>query len=371
VTKVITVEHVATWLQQFAPVGLAESWDHVGLLLGDPATRLERVMTCLTVTEATAQEAVTERVGLVVSHHPILFRDARQIRADLPGTAAVWALARAGISVYSPHTALDNTAGGINDLLCRRFGLVDCVPLRPLPGPNSFKVVVFTPESDRDSVLEAAFAAGAGRIGRYSECSFATPGEGTFFGSEESQPAVGQKGRRETVVELRLEVVCPAERLASVLSAIRGRHSYEEPAIDVYPLHTPPEDRGAGRIGRYLEPRPLSEFAAIVAANLGHVRVQQVGDPGRKVQKVAVVCGAGDDFIGDAAAADADVLVTGEARFHRVLEAEALGIGLILAGHYATERPGVEELARRIAGTFPDLQVWPSQFERDPLRASH
>ena len=83
---------------------------------------------------------------------------------------------------------------------------------------------------------------------------------------------------------------------------------------------------------------------------------------------MAVACGAGDDFLGDAARAGADVLLTGEARFHRALEAESLGIALVLAGHYGTERPGVEDLAQRIALAFPDLTVWPSQREHDPLK---
>ena len=83
---------------------------------------------------------------------------------------------------------------------------------------------------------------------------------------------------------------------------------------------------------------------------------------------MALCCGAGDDFLPDASKVKADVLLTGEARFHRALEADALGIGLIVAGHHATERPGVEDLAERIAGAFPDLTVWPSRAEVDPLR---
>jgi hypothetical protein len=216
----------------------------------------------------------------------------------------------------------------------------------------------------------AAFEAGAGRIGAYTECSFAIPGQGTFFGSDETNPSVGQKGQRELVDELRLEVVCPATALAPVLEAIRLRHSYEEPAIDVYPLSDPPSPRGpgSGRLGRSLEPRKLGEFAVFTSRALGHVPVQLVGDPKRTVERVAIACGAGDDFLADAARAGADVLVTGEARFHRALEAESLGIGLVLAGHYGTERPGVEELAEQIARAFSDLTVWPSQQERDPLQ---
>ena len=375
-----TVADVTAWLEQFAPSRLAEPWDNVGLLWGDPSAPVERVMTCLTVTSASAAEAIREQAALIVSHHPVLFREVKKIRADSPETGTLWKLARAGIAIASPHTAFDNTHGGINDILCRRLGLVDVAPLRafstspngPPSAPRSFKVVVFTPEAEREAVSSAAFAAGAGRIGAYEECSFAIPGEGTFFGTDLSNPTVGERGRRESVRELRLEFVCPARTLAAVLASIRAHHSYEEPAIDVYPLDesnvdgTPPT--GAGRIGNYGEARGLEEFALLAGRVLGRVLVAIAGKPNRPVQRVAVACGAGDDFLKDAARAGADVLLTGEARFHRALEAEVLGIGLLTAGHYATERPGVEELAKKIARAFPGVTVWPSRDERDPIR---
>ena len=362
-----TVADVARWLEGFAPSRLAESWDNVGLLWGDPHAPLERVMTCLTVTDESASEAVREGAGLIVSHHPILFRETKRIRSDLPGTAPLWKLARAGVAVASPHTAFDGAEDGINAGLCRRLGLAEAVPIRPAAGPAGFKVVVFTPEADREAVLAAAFEAGAGRIGDYAECSFATPGTGTFFGGESTDPSVGAKGRRESVAELRIEMVCPADRLASVLAAIRSRHSYEEPAIDVYPVQAAPSPVGAGRIGRLEAPRTLGEFARSASAALGGVPLQVAGDLGMAVERVAVSCGAGDDFLGDAVRLGAQVLLTGEARFHRALEARALGVGLIVAGHHATERPGVEDLADRIARAFPELVVWPSRDETDPL----
>jgi hypothetical protein len=226
---------------------------------------------------------------------------------------------------------------------------------------------VFTPQADREAVLAAAFAAGAGRIGAYTECSFTIPGEGTFFGGEGTHPTVGQAGRREVVAELRLEVVCPTDRLAPVLAAIRGAHSYEEPAMDVYPLQGSPQGPGVGRVGRMPNTTTLRALASDIARILDAPGLQVAGDPDRSVARLAIVCGAGDDFLHDAARAGADALLTGEARFHRALEAEAIGIGLIVAGHHATERPGVEDLAGRIAAAFPDLAVWPSRRESDPL----
>lgn len=364
------VADVARWLDDFAPSRLAESWDNVGLLWGDPDAPADRVMTCLTVTAETALEAVRERAGLIVSHHPVLFRETKRIRPDLPGTAPLWTLGRAGVAIASPHTAFDSAADGINEGLCRRLGLLETKSLRPIAAASSFKVVAFTPESDREAVLAGAFGAGAGRIGDYSECSFTIPGRGTFLGGETTNPAVGRSGRRETVDELRLEVVCPGDRLAAVLAAIRAAHSYEEPAVDVFPLH-PASTIGSGRIGRLAEPRTLAEFARSVARSLGRSAIQAVGDPNARVEQVAVACGAGDDFLGDAVRLGAHALLTGEARFHRALEARASGVGLLVAGHYATERPGVEDLADRIARGFPDLIVWPSRDECDPLSFIH
>ena len=126
-----TVAHVTAWLEQFAPAHLAEPWDNVGLLWGDPSAPAPRVMTCLTVTPTTATEAIEEQAALIVSHHPVLFREVKKIRADMPDTGFLWHLARAGVAIVSPHTAFDNTHQGINDLLARRLGLVDVAALRP------------------------------------------------------------------------------------------------------------------------------------------------------------------------------------------------------------------------------------------------
>ena len=191
-----SVAEVAHWLEEFAPKRLAEDWDNVGLLWGDPDAQVSRVVTCLTVTSRTALEAIHERAELIVSHHPILFKATRRVRADRPETAPLWDLARAGASILSPHTAFDNTVGGINDGLATRLGLVNVGPLRPSAGPAGCTVVVFTPEADHEAVLAAAFGAGAGGRGGYNECSFAIPGDGTCFGTEANHHRPGWSASR-------------------------------------------------------------------------------------------------------------------------------------------------------------------------------
>jgi dinuclear metal center YbgI/SA1388 family protein len=365
----ITIAQLAAWIELFAPKSLAESWDNVGLLWGDPSSSTNKIMTCLTVTSKVAEEAIAKQVGAIVSHHPVLFRAVKSIRADQHETRDLWSLARANIAILSPHTAFDNTFGGINDLIAKRLGLTDVRALKDGPPSRRFKIVTFIPKEHRTQVLEAAFAAGAGQIGDYNECSFTTKGSGTFFGNESSHPSVGEAGRRETVQEYRVEMVCPAESLNHVFQAIRATHPYEEPATDVYPLQDGPSTGpGVGRVGNLGVPQTLRSLCHRVGRELQSTSLQFVGSGECLIKRLAIVCGAGDDFLKDALKAGADALLTGEARFHRGLEAEALGIGLIVAGHHATERPGVEELARRIGIEFPSVQAWPSEAETDPFQ---
>ena len=163
--------------------------------------------------------------------------------------------------------------------------------------------------------------------------------------------------------EWRLEVICSENRLHAVIAAMRQAHSYEEPAYDVYPLQ--PATFGEGRLGRLSSTLALGQLAQ--RAKLTTKQVQIVGDSARPVERVALACGAGGEFLMDAVRAKADVLVTGEARFHDCLAAQAHGISLVLPGHYTTERFGVEELAQRLQQQFPKLQVWPSKSETDPV----
>ena len=367
-----TVAELVQWLEDFAPSRLAEPWDNVGLLWGDPAASVGRLMTCLTVTRITAAEAVAEQADLIVSHHPVLFREVKRIRADLPVTAPLWILARAGIAVASPHTAFDSTAGGINDGLCRRLGLVDVAPLRPLACAclvQDRRLHTRSPIARPCSPGPSKPAPGGSAPTRNARSP--SPGRGPSLAPRRPIPrSAGKVGARPSKSSgwrssARQRGWLPCSRRSG------RRHSYEEPAIDVYPLHNPVSSSGSGRIGHFGEARSLQEFALFVSRALGHIPVQMVGDPRKPIRRVAVACGAGDDFLGDAMQAGADVLLTGEARFHRALEAESLDIGLVLAGHHATERPGVEELAERIARAFPDLTVWPSLQERDPLQFVH
>lgn len=365
----VPLREVLGHLGRIAPLHLAAEWDNVGLLLGDAEGSIERVLTCLTLTPESAAEAVAEKADLVVAHHPVFFRPVQRLTTNTTEGRMLLDLARSGVAVYSAHTAYDDAPGGINDQLAAGLGLVEVRPLRPRPGPGQCKIVVFVPEADLGRVSDALFAAGAGIIGEYRECSYRLDGTGTFFGSEASNPTLGKKGRREEVREWRLEVLCPEERAEAAVRAMRAAHSYEEPAFDVYPLRSAGNGGGSGRVGKLPKPCRVDEFARRVKELLGAGAVQIVGGAEREIGTVAVACGAAGSFLNDAVRSGADAFLTGEARFHEALEARARNTALVLAGHHATERPAMEALARNLQEAFPDLRVWASRTERDPLEA--
>jgi len=364
----LTIADVVRHLESIAPLRRAAEWDNVGLLLGSSTAKVERILTCLTVTPEVAAEAVQWRANLIVSHHPILFRPVKQLTDATSEGRLLLELIRADVAVFSAHTAFDDCAGGINDQLAQKLDLSDVRPLRPWSSEPKCKLVVFVPDQDLVRVSDAIFAAGAGIIGQYSQCSFRLTGTGTFFGSDAANPTVGEKGRREEVSEWRLEAVCPQSLAANVVAAMRKAHSYEEPAYDLYPLAAEASSLGNGRMGRLKEPATLQSLAGKVRAALACGPVQLIGEAGRTVHQVAVACGAAASFLDDAIRSKADVFFTGEARFHDYLRAQASGIAMILPGHYATERLGVEQLAIQLARQWPGVEARASQRDADPVR---
>src|SRR6185295_14786586 len=128
---VTTVADLCSFLDVFAPPNLAADWDNVGLLVGDRAQPVERVMTCLTITPAAAAEAIRERVDLIVTHHPLPFKPLERLTADEPTGRLLLDLIRTGIAIHSPHTAFDSAAAGINQQLAEGLELHDIQPLEP------------------------------------------------------------------------------------------------------------------------------------------------------------------------------------------------------------------------------------------------
>ncbi len=326
-------------MDKLAPRSLAESWDNVGLLVGSPTQTINKILITLDVTKAVVDQAVKDDVDLIITHHPVIFKSISAIRTDLPQGQILASLLKANIGVYATHTNLDIASGGVNDVLAAALHLCDVEPLAISSIEKLCKLVVFVPETHVKILGEAIMAAGAGHIGNYSHCSFTTGGIGTFLPLEGSNPFIGNAGTLESVKESRLETIMPENISKSVIKAMLKVHPYEEVAYDIYQLMNSGERLGLGRVGKLVTPMLLADFASQVKTALGIHSVNVVGACDTLVKKVAVCGGAGASLLHKAAFAGADVLVTGDVKYHEGQDAVAIGMAMIDAGHFATEQP--------------------------------
>ena len=344
-----------------APWAKAAEWDPVGLQLGDPAARAERVGVCHEVTPAVVAAVEREPLDLLVSYHPLLFRATTRLVAGATPEGRALRLLRAGAALAVVHTNFDAAPGGCADALASELGLEEMRAFGAVEGTRTLKIATFLPAASADSVLEAVVAAGAATIGNYTHCSYRSEGLGTFFAAEGTRPVVGERAALNREPEVRLEFVAPAAREDAVLHALVAAHPYEEPAYDVY------DRRGElgqiGRIGVAPSGLDLEGLAARVRERLGGAALRVAGDPGRPIERAAVVPGSGSGWIAAAADLGADALVTGDVPHHRARAALERGLAIVDPGHAATERPGVRRLRDRVAELAPHCA---SLLEHDP-----
>lgn len=370
----VRVRDVAAWVESLAPAKLAEEWDNVGLQVGSPDAPVDRVVTALTVTPDVIEQAVEVDAQLIIAHHPLIFRPRKSVRRDDRVGTLLYDLIRRDIALLVAHTNLDAARGGVNDGLARRIGLRGCAPL--VPGAKRsrerLKLVTFVPAASLDVVRTAMGDAGAGVIGLYSHCTFSAPGEGTFLPLEGARPHIGSVGVPERVEEYRVEAVVDPGDAARVIAALKEAHPYEEVPLDLYPLVAEEElGVGIGRIGELASPMSAEEFIAHLknVLDIAHLRV--AGACRGEVRRVAVVGGAGGRFVEEAHAAGADALVTGDVDFHDADEARHLGLLVVDAGHFGTEKHVPYDLARYVEEQAAKAG-WPLSVrvaqEADPLR---
>lgn len=357
-----------TVLEEIAPTGSAEPWDNVGLLVGDSAKAVTKAILTIDYTPDVADEAEAEGCDLVIAYHPPIFEAVKRVTAT-GGTSTVFDAIRRGVSLYSPHTALDVADGGTNDMLADAIGIDPASrgPLRLVQAKaQQYKLVTFVPPKDLQRVSEALFNAGAGRIGNYTRCSFRSPGTGTFFGEEGTNPTVGQSGQLEQAEEVKLETVLPIARLNEALAALRASHPYEEPAFDLVQLAAPPEKRGQGRIGT-IAPTPRAAVIERIKRELGLAHVLVAGPAEGAVTTAACCAGACGDLLNDAIAQKADLYLTGEMRHHDALKAARAGLTVVCTLHSNSERAVLKRLKARLADRAPDLATVLSRQDGDPF----
>ena len=359
-------------INKIAPPDLAETWDNAGLQLGDPSAEVHRMMVALDATPAVIQSAIDSSCQLLITHHPLIFKAQKSISTATPQGRLIHAAIRNGLSVISMHTNYDIATAGLNDVLAAHLGLTSCVPLQITAEQELAKLVVFVPKDHLDALRTVLFPFAA-ILGAYRDCSFTAPGEGTFTPQEGAVPYIGNVGGHEQVAEQRLELLIDRVNLPRAIKALLDAHPYEEPAFDIYRLLNNGNKLGLGRIGKLERPLSLADFAAQVERDLCVSGLRYVGNPDAVVSRVALCSGSGASLIQCAARAGADVLVTGDVKYHDARNAEDLGLTLIDAGHFSTEIIMVtavqQQMQQKLSDAgFKECAVTTCKIETDPFK---
>lgn len=340
-----------------APFAWAEEWDNVGLQIGNAESSVDAILVTLNVDFASINEARKRGANLIVAHHPVIFRPLRRLQYDRPIGKVIRELVSHRMNVIVAHTNLDFAPQGVNYQLGQLLGLQGMQVLDVRGRDEYYKLVVFVPRGYEDVVREAMGKVGAGWIGNYSFCTFQSAGTGTFMPLEGSNPFQGEIGQLEKADELRLETIVPKRKSQTVVEAMLKAHPYEEVAYDLYPLANEGMPWGLGMIGNLPEPISLSDLVDQVKERYLVPTVRVVGDLDLRVKRVAVCGGSGGTVVDSAVAKGADVLITGDIKYHEALDADAQGLAVIDAGHQATEEPVVPAVADYLRRYFRDINM--------------
>jgi dinuclear metal center YbgI/SA1388 family protein len=333
----VEITRIVRWMEQLAPRVLAEEWDNVGLQVGRHDAAVSRTITCLSLSDAVLKQAVAAQAQVIVAHHPLIFQPLKTLTDRDPVAQRVAQLIQNDIALYVTHTNLDAAPKGVGQWLDELFDLKRSTPLVLCQKDAYVKLVTYVPATHLEVVRNAITAAGAGHIGNYAACTFAAPGTGTFLPESGTQPFIGEVGELAQVAEFRLETIVQEHLLSHVLTEMRRAHPYEEVAYDVYPLLIP-SGCGYGRVGDLAAEMPFADFLAFVQKRLRITQLRTAGPSPERVRRVAVLNGSGGGYIEKARQAGATVYITGDMRYHDAEKAVALGMCVIDAGHFTTER---------------------------------
>lgn len=352
-------------LEQWAPLNYQEDYDNSGLIVGSPDDEIHAALVSLDCTEQIVDEAIEKNCNLIISHHPIVFKGLKKLNGKNYVERVVMKAIKNNIALYAIHTNLDSVENGVNAKICERLGVENTQVLVPKSGILK-KLVTFCEHKDAEPLRNALFAAGAGNISHYSDCSFNLEGVGTFKGDEQSNPTLGKAGVREYANETRIEVIFKVQNERRLLSALFENHPYEEVAYDVYNLENKLQSVGSGMVGVLPEEMEGVDFLHLVKTQMGASVLRHTNLLPKKIKKVAVCGGSGSFLLKNAIAAGADAFVTADFKYHEFFDAEDK-IVIVDVGHFESEQFTSNLLIDNIQEKFPNFAIRLTEHNTNPI----
>jgi dinuclear metal center YbgI/SA1388 family protein len=365
-----SVQQIVESIDTLAPWDLAEAWDHVGLQIGSPNREVQRVLVAVDLNSEVLKEGLKQKVDGFVVHHPLLFKPVFKLDPEVATGYYLSSLIKNDLFLIAAHTNIDNAEYGLNRYLAGSLGLKEGSAIEAVLSEKC-KIIVFTPESHLTVIREAMSRAGAGIVGNYSDCSFEIRGNGTFRPNSEARPYLGEVNQFETVAEIRLEMIAEQRNLAKILKAISESHPYEEPAMDIYPLHNSSR-HGLGCIGSLDPGIAFEDLCRIVQNKLKAKSLRVLGESRKLINRLAICAGSGHGLLSQVIRQGADAYLTGELNYHDYQTAEGSGLTIIEAGHWTTEHcfiPLITDYLKKVFAGDPDfIVIQAASIEAEPYR---
>jgi dinuclear metal center YbgI/SA1388 family protein len=360
------VKEITDYLESIAPRSYQESYDNSGLLTGESAQEVTGILLTLDCLEEVVEEAIAKGTNLIIAHHPIIFTGLKKITGSNYVERTILKAIRNNIAIYAIHTNLDNVHTGVNKKIAEKIGLKNLKILAP-KSDTLTKLVVFIPKANTEAVLQALYAAGAGQIGDYKNCSFQTEGVGTFMPTGNANPHIGKLNQQERVNEDRVEVIFSTHMEGQIMKALKSAHPYEEVAYYLTRLANQNQELGAGMVGELEEPLEPIEFLKRLKASMKLTTIRHTRLLDKKVKKIAVCGGSGSFLLPKAIGAGADFFVTADFKYHEFFDADGK-ITVADIGHYESEIFTKELLKEILTEKFPTFAVNFSTTDTNPVR---
>ena len=361
------LKNIINILEEQYPKNLAYDWDNVGLLIGNINSDIKKILICLEANEAIIDEAIENKVDLIITHHPFIFKKILSINENDIKGKCIYKLIKNNINIYSMHTNFDIAFGGLNDFFVDKLNLQNIKVLDNTKNESLYKIAVYVPVSHEDSVREVMTNSDAGNIGNYSDCTFNIKGTGTFKPRGGSNPFIGTSELLEKVEEVKIESICKQKNLNKIISNMIKAHPYEEVAYDIYKLENKGEVYGLGRYGSLENGITLEELSNKIKTILNTKHLRIVGKLDNVVKKIAIVTGSGGDYVKKAYNRGCDVLITGDVKYHEAQDAIDLGISVIDAGHFETENIFIDILNEYLYKRLSDVDIIKSNVNINPF----
>ena len=360
------VKDVIDFLNNYAPLDYAEDFDNAGLIVGDKNDKVNGIIICLDSTKEVVQEAIDSNKNLIISFHPIIFNGLKKLSPGNYVIDSILLAVKNDISIFSVHTALDNSIKGVNMKLCGVLGINN--PEILIPKPKTIKkLTTYIPKKDAKNLRKKLFGVGAGTIGKYENCSFSFEGVGTFKGNDNSNPTVGVKQKNTDAEEVCVNITFLKHLEKIVLLSLKETHPYEEIAYELKTLENVNENIGMGMVGELKKAISEKELFELIETKLGSKFLRHSKLLKKPIKKIAVLGGSGSFGIEKAISAKADAYLTSDLKYHDYFKAENL-ILLVDVGHYESERYTKYLLFDILTKKFPNFAIALAKTNTNPVK---